>query len=491
MPKNMSMPRLSDTMEVGTIVKWHVKPGQKVKSGQSIADIETDKATMELQTFDDGVVGELTIAEGKSCPVGQTILKWEGGDSAAAPAQRASNNTTDTTTSDTATNSAATNSAATNSAAANASNGVHSSTALAEPAVPRERVFASPLARKIAADNGLELADIEGSGPSGRIIRKDVEAALAASATSPTAHYAAPNIADPIAALARHGGTITDSAPIFRPKPLPETGAKTPAAAATSVPPIAALMMPSIASALAKRSIPLSNMRRTIAARLVESKQTIPHYQVTVSVRMDALLDLRKQLNDQLGSQGVKLSVNDFIVRACALSMHAHPGVNSRWNPAKGAESIELLDQVNVGIAISLPEDRGGGLVVATLRQADAKGLRLISNESKALAEKARTKGLTLDEMADSTFTISNLGMFGVDHFTAIINPPNTAILAVGAALEQPVVDTDASGKKSIGVGHVMAMTMSSDHRLIDGAMAAQFLGTVKQMLERPATLLV
>jgi len=185
MPKNMSMPRLSDTMEVGTIVKWHVKPGQKVKSGQSIADIETDKATMELQTFDDGVVGELTIAEGKSCPVGQTILKWEGGDSAAAPAQRASNNTTDTTTSDTATNSAATNSAATNSAAANASNGVHSSTALAEPAVPRERVFASPLARKIAADNGLELADIEGSGPSGRIIRKDVEAALAASATSP------------------------------------------------------------------------------------------------------------------------------------------------------------------------------------------------------------------------------------------------------------------------------------------------------------------
>jgi len=250
-------------------------------------------------------------------------------------------------------------------------------------------------------------------------------------------------------------------------------------------------MMPSIASALAKRSIPLSNMRRTIAARLVESKQTIPHYQVTVSVRMDALLDLRKQLNDQLGSQGVKLSVNDFLVRACALSMHAHPGVNSRWNPAKGAESIELLDQVNVGIAISLPEDRGGGLVVATLRQADAKGLRLISNESKALAEKARTKGLTLDEMADSTFTISNLGMFGVDHFTAIINPPNTAILAVGAALEQPVVDTDASGKKSIGVGHVMAMTMSSDHRLIDGAMAAQFLGTVKQMLERPATLLV
>jgi pyruvate dehydrogenase E2 component (dihydrolipoamide acetyltransferase) len=473
MPKNMTMPRLSDTMEMGTIVKWHVKPGQKVTAGQVIADIETDKATMELQTFDDGVVGELAIPEGKACPVGQTILKWEGGEEAAAGG----------------TSRAPATATAAAGAAAGASNGHTSATATLE----RERVFASPLARKIAADSGVDLRTLEGSGPSGRIIRKDVEAALAgAGATAWLTPVTSPQAA--IAALARHGGATQESpsaAPIFKPKPLPATGAISAQQAATSVPPIAALVMPSIAAALKKESRPLSNMRRTIAARLVESKQTIPHYQVTVSARMDALLDLRKQLNEQLGSQGVKLSVNDFLVRACALAMHAHPFVNSRWNPSKGAESIEMLDQVNVGVAISLPEERGGGLVVATIRQADAKGLRLISQESKLLAEKARTKGLSIEEMSDSTFTISNLGMFGVDHFTAIINPPNAAILAVGAAIEQPVIDTDASGKKSVGIGHVMSMTLSSDHRIIDGAMAAQYLQTVKQMLEKPATLLV
>lgn len=468
MPKNMSMPRLSDTMEVGTIVKWHVKPGQKIKSGQVIADIETDKATMELQTFDDGVVAELAIPEGKSCPVGQTILKWEGGEEVAATGSKPA--------------------AAGAAAAANAgasSNGTSSGTAVIEQ--ERERVFASPLARKIAADSGVSLGGINGTGPSGRIIRRDVEAFIASGTGNG-------NQAAALAALARHGGGTSEpapsAAPIFKPKPLPETGLKSAAAAATSVPPIAALLNPNL-MALERRSMPLSNMRRTIAARLVESKTTIPHYQVTASVRMDALLALRTQLNEQLATQGVKLSVNDFIVRACALSMHAHPFINARWNPSKGAESIELLDQVNIGVAISLGEDKGGGLVVATLRQADAKGLRMISAETKAYAEKARSKGLSIEDMSDSTFTISNLGMYGVDHFTAIINPPNAAILAVGAAIEQPVVDVDASGKKVLAIGHVMSMTMSSDHRIIDGAMAAQYLATVKQMLEKPATLLV
>jgi pyruvate dehydrogenase E2 component (dihydrolipoamide acetyltransferase) len=495
MPKNMSMPRLSDTMEVGTIVKWHVKPGQKVKSGQVIADIETDKATMELQTFDDGVVAELVVAEGKSCPVGQMILRWEGGQEGAGGTAGAAGG---------AGASSGASAVAAVVGGRSGAGGADPGVAVLEREAARERVFASPLARKIAADNNIDLSAIAGSGPSGRVIRRDVEAVIAGGVIAGTGTQANghawgngagfANTADPIAALARHGGATVPAAPavpIFKPKPLPATPLVSAAQAATSVPPIAALMMPSIASALERQSVPLSNMRRTIAARLVESKQTIPHYQVTVGVRMDALLDLRKQLNDQLGSQGVKLSVNDFIVRACALAMHAHPHVNSRWNPAKGAESIELLDQVNIGVAISLPAERGGGLVVATLRQADAKGLRLISQESKALAEKARTKGLTIEEMGDSTFTISNLGMFGVDHFTAIINPPNAAILAVGAAIEQPVVETDASGKKSVGVGHVMSMTMSSDHRIVDGAMAAHYLQTVRQMLEKPATLLV
>jgi pyruvate dehydrogenase E2 component (dihydrolipoamide acetyltransferase) len=458
----MTMPRLSDTMQVGTIIKWHVKPGQKVKSGDVVADIETDKATMELQTFDDGVVAELAVKEGQSCPVGTTILNWEGG-TAATPLAGAG--------------AQADAKPAAKAAAAGGSGG--SETSAGTATIERERVFASPLARKIAGDSGVNLGNIEGTGPSGRIIRKDVEAFIAGGGGASTAAPAAPLPA-----------AKSESAPIFKPKPLTPTPAKTAAAAATSVPPIAALMMPSL-GALEARSVPLSNMRRTIAARLVESKTTVPHYQVTVSARMDALMALRSQLNEQLASQGVKLSVNDFIVRACALAMHAHPYINSRWNPSRGAETIELLDQVNVGVAISLGEERGGGLVVASIRNADQKGLRMISAETRALAEKARTKGLSIEDMSDSTFTISNLGMYGVEHFTAIINPPNVAILAVGGAIEQPVVETDAEGKKTVGVGHVMSMTMSSDHRVVDGAMAAQYLATVKQMLEKPATLLV
>ncbi|MFI4853760.1 MAG: 2-oxo acid dehydrogenase subunit E2, partial [Phycisphaerales bacterium JB065] len=199
--------------------------------------------------------------------------------------------------------------------------------------------------------------------------------------------------------------------------------------------------------------------------------------------------ELREQLNTQLVSQGVKLSVNDFLVRACALAMHQHPYINSSWG--KDNQSVNLHGQINVGVAVSLPMERGGGLVVATIRNADRIGLRQISSDTKALAKKAREKGLSVEEMSDSTFTISNLGMFGVEHFTAIINPPNSAILAVGAAVKKPVVRTNADGKDEIVVGQEMQMTMSSDHRVIDGAMAAEYLQTVKQLLEAPATLLV
>jgi pyruvate dehydrogenase E2 component (dihydrolipoamide acetyltransferase) len=255
--------------------------------------------------------------------------------------------------------------------------------------------------------------------------------------------------------------------------------------------------MPPTAPMLAAKKVALSNMRQTIAKRLVQSKSTIPHYQVTVTARMDALLTLRGQLNEQLASQGVKLSVNDFIVRACALAMHQHPFVNARWSEAQGAApSIDIVADVNIGVAIALPVDpatlAGGGLVVATLRNADRMGLRQISADTKRLSEKARVKGLTIDEMSDSTFTISNLGMFGVEHFTAIINPPNSAILAVGAAVEKPVVGKDPkTGEKKLIIGTEMQMTMSSDHRIIDGAMAAAYLATVKDFLEKPATLLV
>lgn len=459
MPSNITMPRLSDTMEVGTIVKWHIKPGAKVKSGDVIADIETDKATMELQTFEDGVVAELAIKEGSSAPVGTPIVIFEGGTSAAGAPSEAS--------------SAAASGAAGGSGSGGGGGGGGTAT-LVSPAAPAhggngshtggERVFASPLARKIAAESGLDLKAVEGTGPGGRIVRKDVEAAItggagggAASAASTAASAARPQPTHPSAAAVVPGAVFTHAA-----------------------------------APLQGRTIPLSNMRATIARRLVESKTTVPHYQVTVTARMDALLALRQQLNDQLAAQGVKLSVNDFLVRACALAMHSHPLVNARWVAAGtgGTPSIEALPAVNVGVAISLPEEKGGGLVVATLRNADSKGLRQISAETRALAEKARTKGLAIEEMADSTFTISNLGMFGVSHFTAIINPPNAAILAVGAAEKKAIVET-VDGKDTIVIGHEMQMTMSSDHRIIDGAMAAHYLSTVKGMLEKPATLLV
>ena len=470
---NVTMPRLSDTMEAGTVVKWNVKEGDKVSVGDVLADIETDKATMELEAFDDGVVAKLAAQEGEQVSVGDLILviaeegedpaeaakgggeassdksegeseaKAKGKDEAKSEGKAKAADSDDKDEDDGGSTATAvrekkgTSSAATSASASSGGSGSSNGSA-------GERVFASPLARKIAEEKGIDLSAIEGSGPSGRIVRKDVEAAAGGGTGKADSEAGKPDRAAP--------------------EPLPPLGAT-----------------------LEAKTVPLSNMRSTIAKRLVESKQSIPHYQVTIEVDMDALLELREQLNTQLESQGVKLSVNDFLVRACALAMHQHPFVNASWG--KDGKTIEVNAEVNVAVAIALPvkEDlTGGGLVVATLRNADRIGLRQISTETRRLAKKAREKGLTTDEMSGSTFTISNLGMFGVDHFTAIINPPNTAILAVGRAAERPVVRDG-----QIVVGNVMAMTMSSDHRVIDGAMAAQYLQTVKELLEAPATLLV
>jgi len=439
MPIEITMPRLSDTMEQGTVIKWNVSEGAEVTAGDMLADIETDKATMELQAYDDGVLAKIVAGEGDTVDVGAVIavLAEEGEDvseaAASAGSGAASSKSKSAGSSDESGGSDSGSSTAVmdppKSAPAPSTNGSTAGTG--------ERVFASPLAKKIADETGVDLGSLTGSGPSGRIVKADVEAA-ASGAT---------------AGVSTGGGT-------------------------SAAPP----MMPTENATLEARSVELSNMRRTIAKRLVESKTTVPHYQVTVSVDMEPLMALRGSLNEQLSSQGVKLSVNDFLVRACALAMHQHPHVNGRWNES----SIEISGDVNVGVAISLPEEKGGGLVVATIRHADRIGLRQISSETKRLAKKARERGLTVEEMADSTFTISNLGMFGVDHFNAIVNPPNVAILAVGASIEQPVVKDG-----ELAVGHRMAMTMSSDHRVIDGAMAAAYLSTLKGLLEAPATLLV
>lgn len=446
MPIPITMPRLSDTMEQGTVVKWHVKVGDAVSSGDILADIETDKATMELQSFDDGTVASLAAEEGQQVGVGDQILILAAEGESVEEAAKSGG-------------AAASGSKKESKPAKSEGGGdapgpesADTGTAVAEPpasdasrngSATGDRVFASPLARKIAEEHNLDLGALTGSGPSGRIVRKDVESAIAS------------------------GGT---TAPSKRA-------------------PAAAPMVPAAGSVLEDKTVALNNMRGTIAKRLVESKSTIPHYQVTVSARLDSLLALREQLNDQLQSQGVKLSVNDFLVRACGLAMHQHPFVNSSW--VEKGPAIKLHGQVNIGVAVALPEERGGGLVVATIRHADQIGLRQISAETKRLAKKAREKGLTVEEMSDSTFTISNLGMFGVDHFTAIINPPNAAILAVGRSIEKPFVEYDEDGEPTLVIGHEMAMTMSSDHRIIDGAMAAQYLNSVKELLENPAALLV
>ena len=450
----VTMPRLSDTMERGTIVSWNVKEGDKVSAGQALGDIETDKATMELQSFDSGTVAGLLIAEGQTVEVGTAILviAEEGEDPAEVKKSFSSGK---------AASSGKKATAAEGSGKGAGAEGA--STAVAEPAESRSgatnghsvahngdgdrsggRIFASPLAKKVAAEMGVDLSDVTGTGPSGRITSKDVESVGAGGARS---------IAEPKPAASRGG-----------PAPAP--------------------VMPPAGSKLEKRRVALSNMRGTIAKRLVQSKTTVPHYQVTVVVNMDPLMTLREQLNTQLESQGIKLSVNDFLVRACALAMHAHPFINASWG--SDGQSIDLHERVNIGVAISLPMERGGGLVVATLRDADRIGLRQISEQTRTLAKKAREKGLSIEEMDGATFTISNLGMFGVEHFTAIINPPNSAILAVGGATQKPVVRDG-----QIVIGHEMQMTMSSDHRVIDGAMAAQYLASVKAMLEAPATLLV
>jgi len=460
MPIEMTMPRLSDTMQQGTIVKWNVKEGQKVKSGDVVADIETDKATMELQSFDDGTVAKLAVAEGQAVPVGTLIMvlagagesvdaaKAGGGNaskgSAPAPATTGKQAQAEGETGASKPTNASSTATINRSQAPSAPTTSNGSHGVGNQNQGGGRVFASPLARKIASESGVDLSGVQGSGPSGRIIRRDVEGAMSSGTAGRTAGQ---------------GQQIEPKR--TAPAPIPAAGAT-----------------------LESRSVPISNMRRVIASRLQESKQTIPHYQVTVDVDMDPLMSLRAQLNEQLAAQGVKLSVNDFLVKAVALAMHQHPYVNSRWG-SKG-DAIDLIADVNIGIAIALPEERGGGLLVATLRNADNMGLRQISAQSKQLADKARTKGLAPQEMSDSTFTISNLGMFGVAHFNAIINPPNVAILAVGAAIEKPVVKNG-----QVVPGQVMSMTMSSDHRVVDGAMAAAYLATVRQLLEKPATLLV
>ena len=470
MPIEITMPRLSDTMESGSIIKWNIKPGDEVSAGDVVADVETDKATMELAIYDDGVVASVLVGEGEQVDVGTVIamLAEEGEDPATVASSGGASASSGSSASSESASGGGTavmdppkTTTSSPSSAGASSNGAPSSNG-------DSRMRVSPVARRLAEDNNIDLNQLQGSGTHGRIIKRDVLGAVDArdETAASVAPSARPSTVSP--------GDIIPAQAASIPVTMIESTSSYAAASEEG---------DSRGSNFGAGRVPLSQMRQTIARRLVESKLTVPHYQVSMSFDMEPIIALRADLNGKLATAGIKLSVNDFLVKACALAMHEHADFNASF----AGDAIVYHGAVNIGVAISLPPEKGGGLVVATLRNADQKSLRVISAETKALAEKARTRGLSVEEMSDSTFTISNLGMFGVDHFTAIINPPNAAILAVGAAVAQPVVN--AKGK--VVAGTRMTATLSNDHRVIDGAMAAAFLKTLKESIESPSVLLV
>ncbi len=420
MPTTVAMPALSPTMTEGTLARWLVKEGDSVAAGDVIAEVETDKAAMELEAADGGLVGRLLVAEGtEGVPVNQPIavLLGDGEDAAAldgfrpAPAEPGPEAAPETPPPP----------AAAASADAPRRGG---------PEGAAERIFASPLARRMAERAGLDLAALRGTGPRGRIVRADVEAAL--SEGSPQA---------------------------------------APAAADEAAPPVAA------PPAGAGEIVPHTNMRKTIARRLSESKRTVPHFYLTVDCGIDRLLAARRKFAER-GGAGRGISVNDFVIRAAALALRETPDANASWSD----DGIVRYGSVDVSVAVAT----GGGLIAPVVRNADRKGLGEISAEMKDLAARARSGGLRPEEYRGGTFTISNLGMFGVREFSAIVNPPQAAILAVGAGEPRPVVRDGA-----LDVATVMTCTLSCDHRVVDGAVGARLLAAFKGFVEYPSTMLL
>ncbi|WGR62875.1 pyruvate dehydrogenase complex dihydrolipoamide acetyltransferase (plasmid) [Paracoccus ferrooxidans] len=433
MPTEILMPALSPTMEEGTLAKWLVKEGDEVKSGDIIAEIETDKATMEFEAVDEGRMGKILVAEGTAgvkvnTPIAVLLEEGESADDiAAAPAPKAE--------------------AQPETAKAEAAPAA-TATAAPAPAAPKSadggRIFASPLARRIAAEKGIDLAGVTGSGPHGRIVKADVEGAK-------------PGAAKPAAAEA--------------PKAAPA-----PAAAAAPAGPSAETIL-KIYADRETEEVALDGMRRTIAARLSEAKQTIPHFYLRRSAKLDELMKFRAMLNKQLDSRGVKLSVNDFIIKACALALQEVPDANAVW----AGDRILKLKPSDVAVAVAVE----GGLFTPVLKDAQQKTLSALSAEMKDLANRAKTKKLAPHEYQGGSFAISNLGMFGIENFDAVINPPHGAILAVGAGIQTPVAENG-----EVVIRNVMSMTLSVDHRVIDGALGAQLLEAIVGHLENPMGML-
>ncbi|HEU0157340.1 MAG TPA: pyruvate dehydrogenase complex dihydrolipoamide acetyltransferase [Stellaceae bacterium] len=443
MPTQILMPALSPTMTEGNLAKWLKHEGDEVHSGDVVAEIETDKATMEVEAADEGRIGKLLVPEGaQGIKVNQPIavLLEEGEDASALdelrpPPQTRGNGSSDTEPAPHPDPLPASGAREQSPAGAQAAEG---------------RIFASPLARRMAQQAGLDLAALKGSGPQGRIVKADIEAAL-------------------------------------KPGRAPQAEAPRP-------------LQPAAAPALSKERVatlagnapyterPLSAMRRTIARRLTEAKQTVPHFYLTVDCEIDALLKIRSELNSKIaptssspasgGGKGGGISLNDFVIRAAALALRKVPAANASWSD----EAILQWDTVDISVAVALED----GLITPIVKQADRKGLATIAAETKDLVARARAGKLKLEEFQGGTFSVSNLGMYGVRDFAAVINPPHGGILAVGAGEQRPVV---RNGR--LAVATVMSCTLSCDHRAVDGAVGAQFLAAFKRLVEDPLTMLL
>ncbi len=420
----IKMPRLSDTMEEGTVAAWLKKVGDKVEEGDILAEIETDKATMEFESFYAGTLLHIGIKEGESAPVDEilAVIGPEGTDVKTVLNSKASGPEKAPSKKETASQEKEKESSESESASG-----------AGKPASNGQRVFASPLAKKMAEDKGIEIADLKGSGDNGRIVKRDVEN--------------------------------------YKPTEKPSAAEST---AQQKTAPAGAVAMPEVVGEESSEEVKNSQMRKVIAKRLAESKFSAPHYYLTIEVSMDTAQASRESINQM---PDTKVSFNDMVVKACALALKKHPQVNTTWN----GDTTRYNHHVHIGVAVAVEE----GLVVPVLKFTDQMSLTRIGAAVKDLAGRARNKKLTPAEMEGSTFTVSNLGMFGILEFTSIINQPNSAILSVGAIVEKPVVKNG-----EIVIGNTMKLTLACDHRTVDGATGAQFLQTLRTYLEQPVTML-
>ena len=464
MATNILMPALSPTMTEGTLARWLKQEGDEVRAGDVVAEIETDKASMEVEAVDEGILGKILVPDGTAnvkvnAPIGVLVAEGEdvgedggedgGGGAVAvadAPAEQASGGAPqESGPAATPGKAAAPAGAADGGDRQPAQSNGAGAAAAAEQG--RDRIFASPLARRMAKQAGIDLSSLKGSGPNGRIVRADIE----------TAHKGEAPQAQTVTAKPEPSGAAAPSVPqaATGPKPAALTGAHT--------------------------LRPHTSMRRTIARRLVESKQHVPHFYVTMDVELDALLRLRADLNARAPADGpgaFKLSVNDLVIKAAAAALRRMPKVNASWLD----DGIAEYQDVDISVAVAIPD----GLITPVIRKADQKGLAAISSEMKELAARAKAGKLKPEEYQGGGFSISNMGMYGVRDFAAIINPPQGAILAIGAGEKRPVVKSD-----SLAIATVMTCTLSVDHRVIDGALGAEWLALFKSLVEDPLGLLL